>query len=310
MTFPRPPNWTGKAAAIAALACLALAAAAFGLFKLLDRPPASPEQPPTAFGVTDEEYGSLSLEPLIRAALARVTIDTLRAGAEAGERRAQTLLCLAYDFGADIEPSASQAARWCESAAKQDDQLARYVLGLYRREGLGGLFKNERQANELIADAAHKGDARAQFDVGNLFLVGERGFDQDDGRALDHYRRAAEQGHGPSMYEHGRGVARDYAKALQWYEKLAETGSPVGMRAVAWMHHKGHGVRRDLGKAIEGYQRALERGDPEAALLLGQMYENGEGVAIDVERAVALYRQAAAAGYGPAQLELARIEAR
>ena len=63
------------------------------------------------------------------------------------------------------------------------------------------------------------------------------------------------------------------------------------------MHYNGKGVPKDAAKAVEWYQKAAEQGFLDAQLQLGGMYFNGEGVPKDVSRTVEWWQKAANQGY-------------
>ena len=52
-----------------------------------------------------------------------------------------------------------------------------------------------------------------------------------------------------SMYEKGNGVARDKAKAFEWYLKAAQNGHPTAQFALGVCYENGDGVEKDLQKA-------------------------------------------------------------
>ena len=61
---------------------------------------------------------------------------------------------------------------------------------------------------------------------------------------FDNYHAAAEAGNAPamnklgSMYEKGQGMAQDYAKALEWYEKAAEAGNEAARENMKKLQEK------------------------------------------------------------------------
>lgn len=58
-------------------------------------------------------------------------------------------------------------------------------------------------------------------------------------------------------YYYGQGaVAQDYAKAMEWYEKAAEAGSPDAMYQIGYLYYHGQGVNQDDGKAKEWYEKS------------------------------------------------------
>jgi hypothetical protein len=92
--------------------------------------------------------------------------------------------------------------------------------------------------NGVYRQAAGHGNARAQAELGHLYLTGNT-VTRDYAQALDWSRRAALQGNlrGEKdlgvIYECGLGVARDPAQALLWYRKAAAQGDAEARSAVA-----------------------------------------------------------------------------
>lgn len=73
------------------------------------------------------------------------------------------------------------------------------------------------------------------------------------------------------------------------------------------MYATGRGVERDYEKAVELYQQAAEQGLPQAQYSLGIMFENGKGVGKDLTRAEELFRKAAASGHERAVRHLEKL---
>jgi TPR repeat protein len=86
----------------------------------------------------------------------------------------------------------------------------------------------------------------------------------------------------------------------------AWTPGTLTERAIAYEH--GEGVPKDQAKAIELYCEAARAGDPEAMFNLGWMYANGRGVARDDAVAATLFAQAAALGHAYAGTMLKFVE--
>ncbi len=87
------------------------------------------------------------------------------------------------------------------------------------------------------------------------------------------------------LYENGHGVAQDYAKAREWYEKAAANGESMAMLNLGVLYENGHGVAQDYAKAREWYQKAVDIGDATALANLEQL---------PIEEAVAAGRYAEA----------------
>jgi hypothetical protein len=96
-----------------------------------------------------------------------------------------------------------------------------------------------------------------------------------------------------SLYENGEGVAQDYVKAREWYEKAAGNGNTDAMANLGWLYQNAQGVAQDYVKARELYQKAADNGNTDAMNNLGSLYENGQGVAQDYVKARELYQKAA-----------------
>ena len=86
---------------------------------------------------------------------------------------------------------------------------------------------------------------------------------RSDEYAVSLAKRAVQMGYAPAMnllgwcYNSGRGVARDDAEAIRWYEK-SNTG--IGMYNIGVCHENGNGVPKDLSIALQWYRKALENG--------------------------------------------------
>ena len=77
------------------------------------------------------------------------------------------------------------------------------------------------------------------------------------------------------MYQNGRGVTKDYKKAVEWYTKAAEQGNAQGQFNLGYMYRNGKGVTKDDKKAVEWYTKSAEQGNAHGQNNLGYMYENG-----------------------------------
>ena len=47
------------------------------------------------------------------------------------------------------------------------------------------------------------------------------------------------------LYDEGHGVAQDYAKAREWYEKAADKGDTTAMKNLGWLYANAQRVARD-----------------------------------------------------------------
>ncbi|MFW5969239.1 MAG: tetratricopeptide repeat protein [Halofilum sp. (in: g-proteobacteria)] len=111
---------------------------------------------------------------------------------------------------------------------------------------------NHDEAAERWREAARLDHADAAFRLGALYQEG-RGVEQDDARAVEWFRRAADNdsesawfnlGH---MYARGQGVEKDAAEAVRWYEKAARNENAYAQYALGMIHFQGGpGVQPDM----------------------------------------------------------------
>lgn len=132
------------------------------------------------------------------------------------------------------------------------------------------------KAREFFAQAAQAGDARAQFNLGRMYLDGEGG-------------------------------TRDYAQALTWTQKAADQDIPGAAYNLGRMYDQGLGVRRNDQRAVNWYRKAAAKGYSSAEVSLGDMYVAGRGVTPDPKRAAELYGAAAEQGDAAGQFKLAAL---
>ena len=101
-------------------------------------------------------------------------------------------------------------------------------------------FYDEEPDIEALKDAAEKGDADAQFQLGSAYQMGE-GVQQNDLQAVHWITKAANQGNADAQfnlgmaYRGGYGVQQDYITAYMWLELAVAQGSS-----------KAFDLRRDL----------------------------------------------------------------
>ena len=94
--------------------------------------------------------------------------------------------------------------------------------------------------------------------------------------------RKAEAGDGRAMYNLGiwymlgqKGLAKDAAKAFEWYEKSHEAGDPSGTGALGGCYLDGAGVPKCPMRGATLLSQAAERGSKRACYDLGRAYAAG-----------------------------------
>jgi TPR repeat protein len=107
------------------------------------------------------------------------------------------------------------------------------------------------------------------------------------------------------IYANGQGVAQDYVKAREWFEKAADKGEASAMFNLGLIYANGQGVAQDYAKAREWYEKAADNGYARAMESLADLYENGKGVAQDYAKALQL-QEAYAAKVEPEETDLGK----
>lgn len=108
-----------------------------------------------------------------------------------------------------------------------------------------------------------------------------------------------------SMYEHGEGVPKDIAKAIQWYRSAADLNDDVAQFYLGYMYYQAIGFEQDYQQAFIWFAKAAAQGNADFQYNLGNLYRYGTGVAADFKTAIQWYLLAANQDQGNAQLALA-----
>jgi TPR repeat protein len=162
---------------------------------------------------------------------------------------------------------------------------------------------------QATRDLAEKGQTSAQIDLGLNYAKGI-GVPKDYATALQWFQRAADQGDPHAqfyvglMHERGNAVPRSYATALIWYRKAAEQNFAPAQIAVARFYARGLSIPKDRAQQAAWLRRAADQDSPQAELILGNLYRLGIGVPRDLVTASQLYQRAAAKDFGPAEAQL------
>ncbi len=125
---------------------------------------------------------------------------------------------------AQIKKETGQGCRWMFIC------VALLMLGLYCSLATATPTTSDTTNVTEIIKVAEQGFAKAQYYLGVMYENG-KGVEQDVAKAVSWYRKAAEQGYAKAqfnlggMYALGKGVEQDVAKAVRWYRKAAERGS-------------------------------------------------------------------------------------
>lgn len=126
---------------------------------------------------------------------------------------------------------------------------------------------------EAVYEAAEKGDAKAQFELGKCYMEGKGGVEKNRKEAIMWYDKSSKQGYADAQVAVGL-IFADYAykhysqrgwyTATLWFEKAAKQGHPLAECHMAW-HAK------SLEEQEKYARKCAERGFAEGFLRLGQI---------------------------------------
>ncbi len=156
---------------------------------------------------------------------------------------------------------------------------------------------------------ANKGNAKAQFGLGHMFLSGT-GVKSSPSQAVYWWRKAAEQGLSAAqyslglLYENGEVIEQEPTQAAYWFRKAADQGEAQAQYSLGQLFKAGKGVNKDLPQAAHWFRKAAEQGHDMAQNNLGSSYLKGEGVDKEPTQAAYWFRKAAEQGRATAQYNL------
>ncbi|MGB8128927.1 MAG: tetratricopeptide repeat protein [Candidatus Angelobacter sp.] len=102
---------------------------------------------------------------------------------------------------------------------------------------------------------------------------------------------------GESYWMEGRGVTKDYKKAMKAFQMAADQGNARAEANIGWMYELGLGIPSNCSEAMNWYRKAVQDGDAIANFNIGRLY-GGECSTFprDPNQAKQWYEKAAALG--------------
>ena len=179
-------------------------------------------------------------------------------------------------------------------AAERGRAKSQHNLGVFYREGLGGVEQSMEEALKWFHKGAQGGNVSSNICIGYAYENGS-GVQKDGKRALEYYRKAAHD-HPIAMnnlglaYKNGTcGVERNFEEGLRWIKRAANMGNVSAQMTLGNMHASGeigrggapapslddymytaleggaNPFKRDLPQALKWYRKAAAQGDAAAA---------------------------------------------
>jgi uncharacterized protein len=134
-----------------------------------------------------------------------------------------------------------------------------------------------------------KKDPKAMTLLGELY-TGGLGVPQNDGKAAEWYKLAADRGDREAMFALAMFRVQGRAEAgAKWLATAAKLGHPLAAYDLALLYMEGQLFPQDFTRAAELLRAAAQAGLPEVQYALGTLYKQGRGVAKDMTEATRLW---------------------
>jgi TPR repeat protein len=242
-------------------------------------------------------------------------LKLVKQAAEAGNRYANYNLGNYNENGIGMPKDVGEAIAFYAKAAEQNHTTSMMRLGAIAE---GGLWKEEPKKNKTTAlrwyaEAAVNGEGDARKKILAFAKQKVALPENDDITAARYYQILADAGNANGanelglLYEGGKGVEKNWAKASELYGNAAAAKNINAMNNLGLMYEAGRGVQKRPAEALKWYKLASDGGNADATNNLALLYENGTGVAADIKKAVALYEKAAKGGNTTAMANLGKI---
>jgi len=202
-----------------------------------------------------------------------------------------------YENGIYYEKSMESALEMYESAAKQNDGLAKNYLGLY--------YYNRAKKTEDVSKMARvmEDENKIKQDYTKAVQLFK------EGRDLGCVRAANNLG---MCYERGIGVERDIEEAYECYLEAASEGFSQGMFSLGYLLFEKAKINRlneDYEKAAYWLRATLDKDPkhPQANFYLGCLFEEGLGVNKDYQSALLYFKRADELGFSKAAVKCGNL---
>ncbi len=136
------------------------------------------------------------------------------------------------------------AMEWYGKSAQAKCPQALHKLGIIYRNGTGMKEPDPVKAATYFLEAANLGMPQAQYELANMFYIGD-------------------------------GIPRNERQAFLWFGKAALAGYTPAMRRVGQCYYEGCGCEKDNEKAVEWIHAAAEAGDYIARQMIEQNSRSG-----------------------------------
>jgi len=223
------------------------------------------------------------------------------------------MLGKAYLHGSGVEQDYQKARALFLRADAKNDGNSQFELGHLYEYGKG-VDVDISTAIKYYQKAAENGDADAQYKVDihtNKIPKHRRNLDFETAldysygfilplnyeKAIEHYQKAADNGHVTSIYNIGFLISyyspvKRYKEASQYYLTAAERGNIYGQTVISSRYYLGKGVEQSLEKSVYWDKQAALQGNVDSMNQVAHAYYSGDGVDKSYAEAMTWYQKA------------------
>jgi localization factor PodJL len=168
----------------------------------------------------------------------------------------------------------------------------------------------------VLRAAAAKGDAAAEFEIGQRYAEGRGGVSQNLPEAAWWYDLAAQQGlvlaefRLGGLYEKGFGVKKDLDAARKLYLAAADAGNAKAMHNLAVLYAEGIDGKPDYQNAAKWFRKGADYGLSDSQYNLGILFGRGIGMPVNLTEAYKWFALAARDGDHEAAAKRDEVAAR
>lgn len=197
-----------------------------------------------------------------------------------------------------------------ELLANDGNPRAMMVFSAAVKQGIGTPLDSVR-AFALLTQAAEKGYAPAQNEVGSYYMLGRGGIAKDAKTALAWFSKAAVQGYPDGEFNIGlmevQGLlgTPDWTDAITHFRAAAKQGHATAGYVLARALRDGEHTKPDPQESMRWLQMSAQAGEASAQLDLGSAFYTGSGVTKDEKTALEWFLRAADQNSAQAQMNCA-----
>ena len=204
-----------------------------------------------------------------------IAMKLLRQSADMGYAKAQYTYALYNYWGQYTQKNISVAYKYFEKAAKQNHPASCYILGDANYFGIDGFKQDSIKALNWYKKSADNGYVLGQIATGDLYFTAK-----DTKNAIKYWEMANDN---PNIFK----LTEDDMSIL------AQSAYNVG-----WFYYNGEGIEKNESKGIDYFKKAAECGHSYSAYYLGLLYREGTDLTPQSdEMACAYIEQSALLGY-------------